>query len=358
VQKIYSQKTELIGAGFLHYQKRCSRMTVHVGINGFGRIGRIYLRAALKKSSFEVVAVNDLSDAKTLGHLFKHDTAMGPFKGTVEIMDSGIKVDGKEIKVLSERDPSKLPWKEHGVDIVVESTGLFRSVADAGKHLQAGAKKVLLSAPGKGEMRTIVMGVNEQEYNPETDQIISNASCTTNCLAPMVKVMDESFGIESGLMTTIHSVTNDQRILDMQHSDIRRARAATWNIVPTSTGAAKAIGLVYSKAAGKLNGIALRVPTMDVSMVDLAVIMEKKASVEDINAAFKKYANGKLKGYLKYTEEPLVSSDYIGDTHSCIFDSLLTDTQERMAKVFGWYDNEMGYSSRLADLTELVAKKL
>ncbi len=334
-------------------------MTVSVGINGFGRIGRIYLRAALKKSGFEVVAVNDLSDAETLGHLLKHDTAMGPFDGTVEVMDTSIKVNGKEIRVLAERDPAKLPWKDLGVDIVIESTGLFRSAADAGKHLEAGAKKVLLSAPGKDAMRTVVLGVNDDAYDPANDHVISNASCTTSCLAPMVKIMHENFGIESGLMTTIHSVTNDQRILDMQHKDIRRARAATWNIIPTTTGAAKAIGLVYPKAEGKLNGMAIRVPTMDVSIVDLAITMEKAASKDDINAAFKKAASeAPLKGYLKYTEEPLVSSDYIGDTHSCIFDSLLTDTQGKMAKVFGWYDNEMGYSSRLADLTEIVAKKL
>ncbi len=333
-------------------------MTVRVGINGFGRIGRIYLRAALKKSGFEVVAVNDLTDAETLAHLLKRDTAMGPFDGTVEVLEGAFKVNGKKIKVLSERDPAKLPWGDLGVDIVIESTGLFRKAEDAGKHLEAGAKKVIVSAPGKSPMRTIVLGVNDQDYDPAKDHIISNASCTTNCLAPMVKVMDESFGIESGLMTTIHSVTNDQRILDMQHRDIRRARAATWNIIPTTTGAAKAIGLVYPKAQGKLNGMAIRVPTMDVSIVDLAVYLERSATKDDINAAFKKAAEGDLKGYLKYTEEPLVSSDYIGDTHSCVFDALLTETQGNMAKVFGWYDNEMGYSSRLADLTEIVAKHL
>ncbi|MFW9918898.1 MAG: type I glyceraldehyde-3-phosphate dehydrogenase [Candidatus Thorarchaeota archaeon] len=333
-------------------------MTVRVGINGFGRIGRLYLRAALKKSGFQVVAVNDLSDAETLGHLLKYDTAMGPFDGTVDVIDGAFKVNGREIKVLSERDPASLPWKELGVDIVIDSTGLFRKAAELGKHLEAGAKKVLLSAPGKDAMRTVVLGVNDRDYDPAKDHIISNASCTTNCLAPMVKVMDENFGIESGLMTTIHSVTNDQRILDMQHKDIRRARAATWNIIPTTTGAAKAIGLVYPKADGKLNGIAIRVPTMDVSIVDLAVSMEKSASKEEINTAFKKAADGELKGYLKYTEEPLVSSDYIGDTHSCIFDALLTDTQGKMAKIFGWYDNEMGYSTRLADLTAIVAKSL
>ncbi|MFW9909964.1 MAG: type I glyceraldehyde-3-phosphate dehydrogenase [Candidatus Thorarchaeota archaeon] len=333
-------------------------MTVRVGINGFGRIGRIFLRAALKKSAYEVVAVNDLSDAETLAHLLKHDTVMGPFQGKVEVHGDGFNVNGKEVKVLSQKDPASLPWKSLGVDIVIESTGLFRSSSECEKHIQAGAKKVILSAPGKGDMRTIVLGVNEKDYIPSTDHIISNASCTTNCLAPMVKVLDENFDIESGLMTTIHAVTNDQRILDMQHKDIRRARAATWNLVPTTTGAASAIGLVYPKAAGKLNGIAIRVPVMDVSIVDLVVNLEKSPSTDEVNSAFKKASKGSLKGYLKYTDEPLVSSDYIGDPHSCIFDSLLTDTQGRMAKVLGWYDNEAGYSERMADLADMIAKKL
>ncbi len=333
-------------------------LTVRVGINGFGRIGRITMRAALKQSSYDIVAVNDLSDAATLGHLLKYDTVMGEFNGTVEIQDNGFLVNGKDVKVLSERDPAKLPWKDLGVDIVIECTGFFRKREDAEKHIQAGAKKVILSAPGKSEMFTTVLGVNEKDYDPDKHHVISNASCTTNCLAPMVKVLDEGFGLESGLMTTIHSVTNDQRILDMQHRDIRRARAATWNIVPTTTGAAKAIGLVYPKAAGKLNGMAIRVPVMDVSIVDLVVNLEKKASKDEVNGAFKKAAESDLKGYLKYTELPLVSSDYIGDPHSCIFDSLLTYTQSGMVKVMGWYDNEAGYSARLADLAALVAKKL
>ncbi len=333
-------------------------LTVRVGINGFGRIGRITMRAALKQSGYDIVAVNDLSDAATLGHLLKYDTVMGEFDGTVEIQDNGFLVNGKDVKVLSERDPAKLPWKDLGVDIVIECTGFFRKREDAEKHIQAGAKKVILSAPGKSEMFTTVLGVNEKEYDPDKHHVISNASCTTNCLAPMVKVLDEGFGIESGLMTTIHSVTNDQRILDMQHRDIRRARAATWNIVPTTTGATKAIGLVYPNAAGKLNGMAFRVPVMDVSIVDLVVNLEKKASKDEVNGAFKKAAEGDLKGYLKYTELPLVSSDYIGDPHSCIFDSLLTYTQSGMVKVMGWYDNEAGYSARLADLAALVAKKL
>ncbi|MCK5152054.1 MAG: type I glyceraldehyde-3-phosphate dehydrogenase [Candidatus Thorarchaeota archaeon] len=316
------------------------------------------MRAALKQSGYDIVAVNDLSDAATLGHLLKYDTVMGEFDGTVEIQDNGFLVNGKDVKVLSERDPAKLPWKDLGVDIVIECTGFFRKREDAEKHIQAGAKKVILSAPGKSEMFTTVLGVNEKEYDPDKHHVISNASCTTNCLAPMVKVLDEGFGIESGLMTTIHSVTNDQRILDMQHRDIRRARAATWNIVPTTTGATKAIGLVYPNAAGKLNGMAFRVPVMDASIVDLVVNLEKKASKDEVNGAFKKAAEGDLKGYLKYTELPLVSSDYIGDPHSCIFDSLLTYTQSGMVKVMGWYDNEAGYSARLADLAALVAKKL
>ena len=333
-------------------------MTVKVGINGFGRIGRVYLRAALKKTDFEVVALNDLTNARTLAHLFKHDTVMGRFDGEVLHSDGTITINGHEIKVLSERDPAKLPWTDLGVDIVVESTGLFRKPEDAAKHLTAGAKKVLVSAPGKGEMFTVVIGVNENKYNPAEHHIISNASCTTNCLAPMVKVLDEAFGIECGLMTTVHSVTNDQRILDMQHRDLRRARAACWNIVPTTTGAAKAIGLVYPKLQGKLDGMAIRVPTMDASLVDLVVTLNKEASVEEVNAAFKKASEGELKGILAYSEEPLVSSDYIGDPHSCIFDSLTTSVTGKMVKVLGWYDNEAGYSHRLADLTSLVAKKL
>ncbi len=332
-------------------------MVARVAINGFGRIGRIFLRAALEHKEVEVIAANDLSDAATLGHLFKYDTVMGTFAGEVKTAENSIIVDGQEIKILSERNPGNLPWKKLDVDIVIESTGLFRKREDAEKHITAGAKKVLVSAPGKSEMFTVVLGVNDSDYNPDKHHVISNASCTTNCLAPMVKVMDESFGIVNGLMTTVHSVTNDQRILDMQHSDIRRARAATWNIVPTTTGAAKAIGLVYPKADGKLNGMALRVPTMDVSIVDLVLNLEKGASDKEINSAFKKAAEGELKGYLEYTETPLVSSDYIGNPHSCIFDSLLTYTSGNMAKILGWYDNEAGYSHRLADLAAIVARK-
>jgi len=334
-------------------------MTVRVGINGFGRIGRGFLRAVLGNKEFDIVAANDLTDEKTLGHLLRYDTVMGRFDGIVETGKGTITVNGDEIKVLSERDPAKLPWKELGVDIVIESTGFFRKREDAEKHIEAGAKKVLLSAPGKGEMFTVVMGVNDDKYEPETHHVISNASCTTNCLAPLVKVVDESFGIQKGLMTTIHAVTNDQRMLDMPHSDLRRARAACWNIIPTTTGAAKAIGLVYPKAAGKLDGMALRVPVMDASIVDLNVVVEKDASIESVNAAFKKASeSGSLAPYLAYIDEPLVSSDFIGDPHSCSFDSLTTVVVGNMVKVLGWYDNEQGYATRMGDLAAFVAKKL
>ncbi|MHA1926172.1 MAG: type I glyceraldehyde-3-phosphate dehydrogenase [Candidatus Thorarchaeota archaeon] len=335
-------------------------MTVRVGINGFGRIGRGFLRSALGKKEFEVVALNDLMDLKSLAHLMKYDTVMGRFEGSVEAGDNVLTVEGHEMKVVSERDPANLPWKELGVDIVAECTGFFRKKSDAEKHISAGAKKVVLSAPGKGgEMRTVVLGVNDGDYDPAKDDVISNASCTTNCLAPMVKVIDESFGLVRGLMTTIHAVTNDQVMLDGPHKDLRRARAACWNIVPTTTGAAKAIGLVYPKAAGKLDGMALRVPVMDGSIVDLNAIVEKETDVASVNAAFKKASEkGPLAGYLGYTEEPLVSSDIIGDTHSCVFDSLTTVVSGNMIKVLGWYDNEQGYSQRLADLVGIIAGKM
>ncbi|MHA2118138.1 MAG: type I glyceraldehyde-3-phosphate dehydrogenase [Candidatus Thorarchaeota archaeon] len=335
-------------------------MTVRVGINGFGRIGRGFLRSALGKKEFEVVALNDLMDLKSLAHLMKYDTVMGRFEGSLEAGDNTLTVEGHEMKVVSERDPANLPWKELGVDIVAECTGFFRKRSDAEKHISAGAKKVVLSAPGKGgEIRTVVLGVNDEEYNPAKDDVISNASCTTNCLAPMVKVIDESFGLVRGLMTTIHAVTNDQVMLDGPHKDLRRARAACWNIVPTTTGAAKAIGLVYPKAAGKLDGMALRVPVMDGSIVDLNVLVEKDTDAASVNAAFKKASEkGPLTGYLGYTEEPLVSSDIIGDTHSCVFDSLTTAVSGNMIKVLGWYDNEQGYSQRLADLVGIIASKM
>jgi len=337
-------------------------LTVRVGINGFGRIGRGFLRAALEKKSYEVVAANDLTNEQTLAHLLKYDTVMGRFGGSVEVGAQGdnvISVNGKPIRILSERDPAKLPWKELDVDIVIESTGFFRKREDAEKHIHAGAKKVIVSAPGKSEMFTVVLGVNDHEYDPDKHHVVSNASCTTNCLAPMVKVLDQNFGIVKGLMTTVHSVTNDQIMLDGPHKDLRRARAACWNIVPTTTGAAKALGLVYPNAHGKLNGMALRVPVMDASLVDLSVVLEKDPDVEAVNNAFKKASEeGSLAPYLGYSDEPMVSSDYIGDPHSCTFDSLLTMKQGDMVKAFGWYDNEAGYSHRLADLAEMMAKRL
>ncbi len=334
-------------------------MTIRVGINGFGRIGRGFLRAALEKKGFDIVAANDLTTETTLAHLMRYDTIMGRFEGTVEAGKGSITVNGDEIKVFSERDPANLPWKELDIDIVIESTGFFRKREDAEKHIKAGAKKVIISAPGKGEMLTVVPGVNDHDYDPDKHHIISNASCTTNCLAPMVKVIDEAFGIKQGFMTTIHAVTNDQVMLDGPHSDLRRARAACWNIVPTSTGAAKAIGLVYPKAQGKLDGMALRVPVMDASLVDLSVILENEVSIDSVNDSFKKAANqGSLSPYLAYLDEPLVSSDFINDPHSCSFDSLLTMTKGNMAKVLGWYDNEAGYSHRLADLAYVIGRKM
>jgi glyceraldehyde 3-phosphate dehydrogenase len=334
-------------------------MTIRVAINGFGRIGRGFLRAILEKKGFDIVAANDLTTESTLAHLMKFDTVMGRFKGSVEAGKGSIIVNGDEIKVLSERDPANLPWKKLDIDIVIESTGFFRKREDAEKHIKAGAKKVIVSAPGKGEMLTVVPGVNDHEYDPAKHHVISNASCTTNCLAPMVKVIDETFGIVQGFMTTVHAVTNDQVMLDGPHTDLRRARAACWNIVPTSTGAAKAIGLVYPKASGKLNGVALRVPVMDASLVDLSVIVEKEVDEAAVNGAFKTASEmGSLAQYLAYIEDPLVSSDFINDPHSCSFDSALTMVQDRMVKAFGWYDNEAGYSHRLADLAELIGKKM
>ena len=334
-------------------------MAIRVGINGFGRIGRGFLRAALEKKGFDIVAANDLTSEKALAHLMKYDTVMGRFDGTVEAGKGSITVNGDEIKILSERDPAKLPWGDLGVDIVIESTGFFRTREAADKHITAGAKKVILSAPGKGDMLTVVPGVNDDDYDPGKHNVISNASCTTNCLGPLVKVLDEAFGIERGQMTTIHAVTNDQVMLDGPHKDMRRARAACWNIIPTSTGAATAIGLVYPKAAGKLDGMAFRVPVMDASVVDMNVNVSKEVSADSVNEAFKKAANsGSLAPYLAYVEEPLVSSDYIGDPHSCSFDSLLTKTIGNLVKVVGWYDNEAGYSNRLADLALVIGNKM
>ena len=335
-------------------------MAIRVGINGFGRIGRLVLRSALSAGSeLEFVAVNDLTDNKTLAHLFKYDSTFGIFPGKVEAKDGAIVIDGKEIKVLSERDPSLLPWKDLGVDIVIESTGIFRDREGAGKHRTAGAKKVIISAPAKGEDITIVLGVNEEKYQPENHHIISNASCTTNCLAPMVKVLMDEFGIEKGLMTTIHSYTNDQSILDFFHKDLRRARAAAVSMIPTTTGAAKALGSVIPEMKGKLDGLAIRVPTPNVSLVDLVATLKKETNEEEVNRAFKKATSGRLGKYLEVCDEPLVSKDFNGNSKSCIVDALSTKVIEgNLVKVLGWYDNEWGYSCRVVDLAGYVGERL
>jgi glyceraldehyde 3-phosphate dehydrogenase len=332
-----------------------------IAINGFGRIGRLFLRAAIEnpKVDLNVVAVNDITSPNTLAHLFKYDSTMGIFPGEVRVDGGNLVINGKTIQVFAEKDPANLPWAKLGVDVVVESTGFFTDADKARKHIEAGAKKVIISAPAKGEDITMAIGINTDLYDPDKHHIISNASCTTNCLAPVAKVLHEEFGIVQGLMNTIHSYTGDQRLLDAPHSDLRRARSAAVNIVPTSTGAAKAIGLVLPALKGKLNGFAVRVPTPDVSMVDLTVNTEKPVSVEAINTAMKKAAEGPLKDVLMYCDVPLVSGDFIGNPHSSIFDPELTLTMgTNMAKIVAWYDNEMGYSNRLAEMTEMVAAKL
>lgn len=330
-----------------------------VGINGFGRIGRNVFRAAVENKEFQIVAVNDLTDAHTLAHLLKYDSVHGTFKGTVEAKEGAIVVNGKEIKVLAERDPALLPWGALGVDIVIESTGRFTEADKAKAHLQAGAKKVIISAPAKGEDITIVMGVNHDKYDPDMHHILSNASCTTNCLAPVVKVLDDSFKVQRGLMTTVHSYTNDQQILDLPHKDLRRARAAGLSIIPTTTGAAKAVTLVLPQLKGKLNGFAMRVPTPNVSVVDFVADLGQDVTVDEVNASLKAAAQGPLKGILAYSEEPLVSKDYNGDPHSSIVDALSTMVIEgNMVKVVSWYDNEWGYSSRVVDLVSFVAGKM
>jgi glyceraldehyde 3-phosphate dehydrogenase len=334
-------------------------MAVRVGINGFGRIGRLALKAGLANKDLEFVAVNDLTDAKTLAHLFKYDSTFGIFDGKVEAKESSIVINGKEIKVTAEKDPAKLPWKELNVDLVIESTGRFTDADKAKAHITAGAKKVIISAPAKGEDITICMGINDKSYDPAKHNIISNASCTTNALAPMAKVLDEAFKIKKGLMTTIHSFTNDQVTLDFPHKDLRRARTASASMIPTSTGAAKAIGLVLPQLKGKLNGMSMRVPTVDVSIVDLTVEVEKATTKEEVNAVFKKAAESNLKGFLEYTDAPLVSRDFLANKSSAIFDSGITEVMEgTLVKVFGWYDNEWGYSNRLIDLTAMVGKSL
>jgi glyceraldehyde 3-phosphate dehydrogenase len=334
-------------------------VTVRVGINGFGRIGRNFYRAAQASGAdIEVVAVNDLTDNKTLAHLLKYDSILGRFPAEISYDDQNIVVGGKAIRALAERDPSALPWGDLGADVVIESTGFFTKAADAGKHVAGGAKKVIISAPASDEDITIVMGVNDNLYDPAKHTIISNASCTTNCLAPLAKVLHDSFGIEKGLMTTVHAYTQDQNLQDGPHKDLRRARAAALNVVPTSTGAAKAIGLVLPELKGKLDGYALRVPVPTGSATDLTVTLAREATVDQIKAAYAEAANGALKGYLVYTEDPIVSTDIVTDPASCIFDAGLTKAIGNQAKVVGWYDNEWGYSNRLVDLIALVGSSL
>ncbi len=330
-----------------------------VGINGFGRIGRNFFRAIeVSGADIQIVGINDLTDTKTLAHLLKYDSILGRFNGTVVAEDAAIVVNGVRIPIYAQRDPADLPWAQIGAEIVVESTGFFTDAESARKHITAGAKKVIISAPAKGEDITIVMGVNEDKYNPATDDIISNASCTTNCLAPMAKAIDDAFGIERGLMTTIHAYTNDQSILDFPHTDLRRARAAALNMIPTSTGAAKAIGLVMPHLKGKLDGYAMRVPVPTGSATDLTVELKKSATRDEINAVVKAAADGPLKGILQYTEDPIVSTDIVTDPSSCIFDASLTIVNGNMVKVLGWYDNEWGYSNRIVDLVTFVGAKL
>jgi glyceraldehyde 3-phosphate dehydrogenase len=334
-------------------------VTIRVGINGFGRIGRNFFRAAKEQGAdIEIVAVNDLGDTATTAHLLKYDTILGRLKAEVSHTADTITVDGHTIKVLAERDPAAIAWGELGVDIVIESTGIFTKRADAAKHLAGGAKKVIISAPATDEDITIVMGVNNDKYDAANHHVISNASCTTNCVAPMAKVLDENFGIVKGLMTTIHAYTNDQRILDFPHKDLRRARAAAENIIPTSTGAAKATALVLPQLKGKLDGIALRVPVPTGSVTDLVLELEREVTKDEINSAFQKAAESQLAGILEYTEDPIVSSDIVNWPASCTFDSALTMVQGKQVKVVGWYDNEWGYSNRLVDLTTFIGDRL
>jgi glyceraldehyde 3-phosphate dehydrogenase len=336
-------------------------MVIKVGINGFGRIGRLLYRAAIERNAnIDFVAINDLADAKTNAHLLKYDSVHGRFPGTVEAEADKLVVNGKDLKVLSQRDPAALPWKDLGVYLAVESTGLFTNREGATKHLTAGAKKVLISAPAENPDATFVLGVNENTYDPEKHNILSNASCTTNCLAPVSKVLADEFGLEKAFMTTCHSYTNDQKVQDLVHKDLRRARAAAINIIPTSTGAAKAIGLVLPSCAGKMNGYSLRVPTPDVSIVDLTAILSKDVTKDEINAAMKKAAAGSLEGILEYTEDPIVSTDVLHSTYSAVFDAQLTmvmGEKSNFVKVFAWYDNEWGFSCRMVELIELVGKK-
>ncbi|WP_405595372.1 type I glyceraldehyde-3-phosphate dehydrogenase [Streptomyces sp. NBC_01410] len=339
-------------------------MSVRVGINGFGRIGRNYLRCVLERAEtgtgtpIEVVAVNDITSPAALSHLLEYDSTYGRLRRTVEHDDTSLTVDGHRIAVTAERDPAALAWGALGVDVVIESTGRFRTRVDAGLHLRAGARKVLLSVPGKGVDATVVMGVNEGAYDPEQNHVISNASCTTNCVAPMAKVLDEYFGIAKGLMTTIHGYTNDQVVLDGPHKDPRRGRTAAVNIIPTSTGAARAVGLVLPELAGRLDGIAVRVPVEDGSLTDLTVVLDRPVTADEVNTAFREAADGPLKGILRVSDAPIVSRDVVGDPASCVLDAPLTQAHGDLVKVFGWYDNEWGYTNRLLDLTEYVAARL
>lgn len=328
---------------------------IRVAINGFGRIGRMVMRASLDHPEIEVIACNDLTDINTLAHLFKHDSVHGTFKGDVYKTEKGISINGKELIVYAEKDPANLPWGEIGVDVVVESTGFFLTKELASKHIQAGAKKVVISAPAKSsDVKTLVLGVNEHEYNKDTDDVVSNASCTTNCLAPLVKVLDDNFGVKRGYISTVHAYTGDQRLLDAPHRDLRRARSAAVNIVPTSTGAAKAVGLVLPHLKGKLDGIAIRVPVPDGSMTDFVCELNKEVTKEEINILMKNVSNHHLKNILEYSEEPLVSTDIIGNPHSSIFDSSMTFANGNMVKVLSWYDNEWGYSNRVCELIKLL----
>jgi glyceraldehyde 3-phosphate dehydrogenase len=329
-------------------------MSTKIAINGFGRIGRLTFRNLIESDKVEIVAINDLTAVDMLAHLLKYDSAHGRFNGTVEHTENSLIVNGKEITIYAQRDPETLPWAELGIDVVIESTGFFRDAEGMGKHIKAGAKKVALSAPASGDIKTIVLGVNDGELTAD-DTMVSNASCTTNCLSPMAKVLDEKFGIESGFMCTIHAYTSDQRIQDAPHSDKRRARAAAVNMIPTSTGAAKAVALVLPQLKGKLDGYAMRVPTITGSATDLTVQLKREVTAEEVNAAMKEAAEGPLKGILMYTEDPIVSSDIVGDKHSCIFDADVTSAKGNLVKVLGWYDNEAGYSARLANLVERLA---
>ena len=341
--------------------ERFHRMAIRAAINGFGRIGRNVLRSAKQEGNNDIdfVAVNDLTSPHTLAHLLKYDSVHGRYPGTIEVSEDGLVIDGEEVKVLSERDPAALPWADLGVDIVIESTGVFRDHASASKHIEAGARKVIISAPGKNEDVTIVLGVNQDRYNPNSHNIISNASCTTNCLAPVVKVLSDEFGFRHGLMTTIHAYTTDQRILDLPHSDLRRSRAAGMSMIPTTTGAAKATGLVLPQVEGRIDGMAIRVPTSDVSLVDLVAELERDVTEEEVNNAFQAAADGAMAGVLGVSNEPLVSIDYTSDPRSSTVDALSTSVMDgRMVKVLAWYDNEWGYSSRVVDLVGFVGAQL